>query len=503
MSQQQQQQQTQVEQPPQNGKKVISWQDSSGELWLKGFLINGNVNKNDWGVKPSTIPEILKKTAVGQPITLYKDRGDEQDRFKHKRVAGSYNHPVLAMPEFGDTIHTAIARQEAAAVGRIHSIQQNADGDWYWIGKLTDPQAKQAFASDSKMPFFTSPSIWINSIQPSNILYGADGTPVDVDRSNPFAQIEDWQFMHIALVDTPAYGKQAMITARCSGDASTCIDHLKYASESKPVVTDDHGACGCTKQGMNELAANVRKAGLEKEADHSDTSRISTGTQQDPVIMSVNENSEKVNEKTTNEKKVVEEKTTQQNTQQQPQPQANQNSPAEKKEQVESGNQQLAASLIERLSGENQKLKTLLETQMELTKSTQQRLATVEEDLKKQSEERRIWGLANVVHNSKIHKHLPLEEQEKLVQKYAAAQMTEESLREFIAPFETANAVHYVKEAAAPTQKVASSSSSQEQVPSRLDYPAQQKVASSDDSVVTNREPKFKLISKHLKEVGI
>jgi hypothetical protein len=248
---------------------------------------------------------------------------------------------------------------------------------------------------------------------------------------------------------------------------------------------------------MIELADNVRKAGFQKTADHSDTSRKSTTPQEKSVIMPEG-NSEKNNVETTTEKKVVEEK--KQVETQQPQPQQNQNSPAEKKAQVGEPNQQLAASLIERLSDENQQLKTLLETQQPLITSMQQKIATMEDTLKKQDKERQVWGLRNVVTTSPLYKHLPVEKQDELIQRYAAIDMTEDSLREFIAPFETVNTTHYIKET--PTQKVASAS--QEQVPSRLDYPAQQKAAStSDGSRVTTRQPKFKLITENLKGMGI
>ena len=481
-------------------KKVESFKNEKGDLFLKVFLLDDSVNTNDWGVSQRSIPQKIG-SAVNKPAVLYIDSGNEPDAHIHKRREGMANHPVLAISSKGETKEHAYLNQEMNRVGNIDRVERDPrTGWWYGIVRVTDQGVRDAFDADpAGLPFFTSSSIWNNQPAVPRITLDAAGNPIGIDKPDE-TQIEDWEFMHVAFVDVPAYGvEKTHITGRCTGDSNTCVMHLRNAS-----ISANNGETGCnfcTKQAMLDIADSVRQHGLDAIAlPPPDTSRISTDTHDNSIRMSVNENSENKNEKTTEKKAVVEEKTTQ------TQPQPNQNSPAQKKEEVEgTGNQQLAASLIEKLTGENQQLKTLLETQTQLTKSIQQKLATMDEEMTKQKEERRVWGLASVVRNSKIHSHLPAEEQEKLIQKYAAAQMTEETLKEFIAPFETVNATHYAKEAAATAapQKVASSSSSSSSVPSRLDYPAQQKVASSEDSAVTTRQPKYRMIASHLKEVGI
>lgn len=482
-------------------KKVDAYKDEKGDLYIKFFLLDDSVNVNDWGVSQRSIPQKIG-SAVGKPIVLYIDKGDEPDSHIHKRKAGMANHPVLAISSKGETKEHAYLNQELSAVGRIlQAVRNPTNGWWYGIGKITDKGVREAFEVDpAGLPFFTSSSIWNNSPPLPKVVLDAAGNPATIEKPDE-TQIEDWEFMHVALVDEPAYGTQkTQIAGRCTGDSNKCVMHLRNASIAKE--EGGHGDCGCTKKAMLDIANSVREQGLQEVAIGSDTSRKLTPTQETSVIMSSNENSENQNNvKTTEQTKVVEKKEQQQqvNTQQ---PQPNQNSPAEKKEQAGESNQQLTASLFEKLTTENAQLKTLLETQQPLIVSLQQKIAGMEETLKKQDEERRIFGLAHVVKNSKLYSQMPLEEQEKLIQKYATANMTEESLRDFIAPFETGINTTQYTEVAAPTQKVASANQ-QQQVPSKLDYPAQKVASTSDTSAPANWKPKFMVIADHLKEVGI
>lgn len=478
-------------------RKVTSFKNEKGDLFLKLFLLDDSVNTNDWGVSQHSIPQKIG-SAVNKPAVLYIDTGNEPDAHIHKRKAGMANHPILAISSKGETKEHAYLNQEMSRVGNIDRVERDpTNGYWYGIVRITDKGVREAFDADpAGLPFFTSSSIWNNNPPMPRVVLDASGAPVSIEKPDE-TQIDDWEFMHIAFVDEPAYGaEKTTIRGRCTGDSNTCVMHLRNASISKN--EGGHGDCNCTKKAMLDIANSVRQQGLQ-EVVAIDTSRKSTNTQHPSVIMSGNENSEQQNVETT-EKKVVEEnkKTTTE------QPQPNQNSPAQKKEQAGESNQQLTASLFESIQRENQQLKTLLETQQPLIVSLQQKIAGMEDTLKKQDDERRIFGLSHVVQNSKLYSHLPKEEQEKLVQKYAAANMSEESLREFIAPFETGiNTTQYAKEIA-PTQKVASSANT---VPSKLDYPAtgggSQKVASSDSSAITNRKPKFMMISEHLKSEGI
>jgi hypothetical protein len=481
-------------------KKVTSFKDEKGDLFIKFFLLDDSVNVNDWGVSQRSIPQKIG-TAIGKPIVLYIDKGDEPDAHIHKRKAGMANHPVLAISSKGETKEHAYLNQELSSVGRItEAVRSPTNGWWYGIGRITDKGVREAFEVDpAGLPFFTSSSIWNNQPPLPKVILDAAGNPAGIAQPDE-TQIEDWEFMHVALVDEPAYGTQkTQIAGRCVGDASSCVMHLRNASIIKNET--GHGDCDCTKKAMLDIANSVRQQGLQEVAI-GDTSRKSTNTQQTSVIMSGNENSEQKNVETTEKKEVVEEKKEQVTAQ----PQPNQNSPAQKKEQAgESNQQQLTASLFESLRTENSQLKTLLETQQPLIASLQQKIAGMEETLKKQDDERRIFGLSHVVQNSKLYSHLPKEEQEKLVQKYAAANMSEESLRDFIAPFETGVNTTQYTQVAPSVQKTASVSSHQQQVPSKLDYPAtgsSQKVASSDSSVIANRKPMFMSITDKLMTEG-
>jgi hypothetical protein len=283
-------------------KKVEAYKDEKGDLFIKFFLLDDSVNSNDWGVSQYSIPQKIG-SAVNKPIVLYIDKGNEPDAHIHRRQEGMANHPVLAISSKGETKEHAYLNQELSRVGNIDEVVRDATkGWWYGIGRITDKGVREAFDADpANVPFFTSSSIWNNQPALPRVMMDASGNPVSIQKPDE-TQIEDWEFMHVALVDTPAYGvEKTHITGRCTGDSNKCVMHLRNASISNP-EDSGFGNCHCTKTAIQKIANSVREQGLEPVAlgeQILDTSRKSTNTQDNSVTMSVNENSENRNEKTT------------------------------------------------------------------------------------------------------------------------------------------------------------------------------------------------------------
>jgi hypothetical protein len=415
-----------------DSKKVISYHDEQGRLFIKMFLIDDSVNVNHWGVANNSIPQNIS-TVIGKPVVLYKDTGQEPDRHIIKRIPGQHNHPVIAVSAHGEDINHAIANQELYRVGTFIDVQKNAQGQWYGIAEITDQGVKEAINSDPNTPFFVSPSIWNNSQQVPEIVHTASGPVVKMPDDS---QMTDWTFMHVALVDRPAYGvKKAFISGKCNGDSNTCVMHLRNASIAE---NDGKVGCGfCTKQAMNDIASNIEKQGTIELADHANTSHKDS-LHNNIGLMSASSDSTEDNKKTTEKKKVVEE---------------------EKQEQTSptQNNEQKSASVIPYeqyalVKEENERLKLQLETTSALLKEGNSKLASVTEDVEKLKQDKLLFELHNIVAKSPTFSRLPVEEQEKQVQKFASQKWTPEQVIEFMAPYDSVIANHFV---GSPQQKTA------------------------------------------------
>lgn len=237
-------------------KKVMTYEDN-GRLFIKQFLVDGSVNYNGWGVDPESIPSRIA-SAIGKPIVAYVNQGWER-RIEPWRRPGEFDHPVINDKDY----HHAMAYQDLFRVGTYIDVVQANDGSWWGIAEVTDDGVKQALREDPDLPIFTSPSVRL--FKPT-----IPGSPEDRNH-------QEWEFLHSAIVDRPAYGvKKAYISGQCSGDQETCLLQLRKASIA------DHGyGCGfCTYAALMKLASDTSHLASEGKSKAETNTMSSEENQQ-------------------------------------------------------------------------------------------------------------------------------------------------------------------------------------------------------------------------------
>ena len=204
----------------------IKYEDDSGHLFIKAFLLSSDVNINQWGVSPSSLNQRVN-TFIGKPLVL-------TDNFKHPmppdmdRVgATEYDNdddPYNAIKVY-DIVDHWLEYQEAYRVGSIIDITEKK-GTYYAIIEITDPAAKEAFKNND-LPLFVSPAI------------------AQLDPSEDPSYITNWTGVHLAIVSDPAYTiRKAIISGQCHGDSERCVLQLRQAAvEYKDVPRLGCGFC--------------------------------------------------------------------------------------------------------------------------------------------------------------------------------------------------------------------------------------------------------------------
>ena len=179
--------------------------DKKGDLWIKSFLINTDINKRGWSVDPNTIRENVK-SIIGKPLVMARNA-----------LTGRIDHPVW------DTRKSAEANYEsqlASAIGTVEDYQYDPRTNTYYaISRITVPAVRDELLSktnpygkNNKLPIAVSPQILYN---PST------------EQANYY---KNWTFSHLSLVDEPAYGPQAVGLEACNGDKKTCSQKLQQVT---------------------------------------------------------------------------------------------------------------------------------------------------------------------------------------------------------------------------------------------------------------------------------
>lgn len=216
--------------------EVVEKFEDSGRLFVKAFLIDSSQNGNEWGVSQASIPENIN-TAIGQPLVLTEE----------------YDHP----PD-GDTLEHWQAIQEQYRIGTIVDVtrsKKDADDSYYAIIEITDPDARAAIQSN-EIPMYVSPAIADFS---RSLVADQNGTITGVEANN-------WRFMHLAIVDEPAYGiKRAQITARCGGDENVCLLQLRKAK-----LKQGYGCGFCVRTALLRLVPQTQTVSLSSHVTKSD-----------------------------------------------------------------------------------------------------------------------------------------------------------------------------------------------------------------------------------------
>lgn len=186
--------------------------EDKNKLFLKVFLLNADVNRANWGIKKEYIPKHVDKF-VGRPFILTADRNHP----KYEDVKIDYNN-------IQGTIGQLLQHQERYRIGTIRKVEpvlSAASDSWAAYVEVTDPTAISAFKA-GYIPKYVSPTIFrLNPAEPPEVT-------------------TDYEPLHLAAVDFPAYGvNKAGIRGSCSGDLVTCSNAL--ASASVPI--EDCGFC--------------------------------------------------------------------------------------------------------------------------------------------------------------------------------------------------------------------------------------------------------------------
>lgn len=174
---------------------TIESYEQNGRYYLKSFLLDSSVAGNNMGVVSEYIPKHINKF-VGTPVILTPDfyHPHEFDHYVGTGLADK-DVPELKRLQLPYSIGTIIS-VDTNSTNILQGGQEN-NTRYSAILEITDPKAISAF-KNGKIPMYVSPSIYrINS-------------------SEPFNAITDYEPLHIAVVNNPAYGfHKANIRSQC------------------------------------------------------------------------------------------------------------------------------------------------------------------------------------------------------------------------------------------------------------------------------------------------
>ena len=220
---------------------VLKYEDNNGHLYIKAFLLSGNVNINKWGVTEQSLDQYIN-TFIGKPLVLTED-------FRHPLPPSDYkigdsdyydnDDDPNNVVKVNDIIDHWLAYQEPFRVGNIIDIVKKGS-TYYSIIEITDEFTKTAF-KNNELPLFVSPAI------------------AQLDPFEPASNITKWTGIHLAIVANPAYTiKKALISGQCHDVENKCLLQLRNASvaENRKQKKLD---CGfCRQQALRRYSSKVR-----------------------------------------------------------------------------------------------------------------------------------------------------------------------------------------------------------------------------------------------------
>jgi len=180
--------------------------------FIKGFLLNTKRNKNGWKVSW----ESIKKYA--------------SDFINHP---GIYYEPVVDEPDHtgGRTYRENMANQEDYRVVNIVSVAICEDDKTLnYVGEILDEKFEELWEAGKIN--MTSPAVWPEEMEQVGTM----------ENGAPMLDVDKWRALHIAYINDPAYGDDAMTLATCDGDGQSC--RIRLSAKNNP--------CGLCAQ--NDLA---------------------------------------------------------------------------------------------------------------------------------------------------------------------------------------------------------------------------------------------------------
>jgi len=170
--------------------------------FIKGFLLNTKRNKNGWKVSWDSI---LKHASdfVNHPGIYYEPIEDEPDHTE------------------GATYRENMANQEDYRVVNIVSVSlDEATQTLNYVGEILDEEFEALWESGKIN--MTSPAVWPEEMEHV-------GTTED---GKPMLDVSKWRALHIAYINDPAYGDDAITLATCDGDGQSC--KIRLSAKNNP-----------------------------------------------------------------------------------------------------------------------------------------------------------------------------------------------------------------------------------------------------------------------------
>lgn len=225
--------------------------ESNNKFYLKTFLLDSSTAANGMGVHPEFVPKNIHKF-VGRPVILTSNFNHPHE-FEHYKETKDYKIDVQEL----------LKLQEPYKIGTIvdistnSSIQQGGNANYSALLEITDPKAISAFRA-GKIPQYVSPSIY------------------RIHETDPVHSITDYEPLHIAIVDNPAYGfHKANIRQTCQGNKNECQRMLAQASEPGLGYCVEKTLNGLKNvlQGHSSLVSNITKKEDIMVDDSTNTSK--------------------------------------------------------------------------------------------------------------------------------------------------------------------------------------------------------------------------------------
>lgn len=187
---------------------IVDAFQKESKYFIKLFLLDDSVNKNRWGINQDSLHKHIDKFK-GKPLLLTPDIWHPHE----------FDHYTEDPTDTQKNIDEYRRLQKPYEIGTIVDIGSNLkqgsiNHEYSALVEVTNTKAIEAF-KEGKIPLFVSPSIY------------------KINRDDADDNIGDWEPIHVAIVDSPAYGIQkANIRGHCQGDIVSCSTRLKEAGIS-------------------------------------------------------------------------------------------------------------------------------------------------------------------------------------------------------------------------------------------------------------------------------
>lgn len=188
-----------------------NYQGREGKF-IKGFLLNTKRNKNGWMVSWDSILK-MASDFINHPGIYYEVNPDDPDHTD------------------GTTYRENMSNQENYRVVNIVDVSlDEATQTLNYVGEILDEEFEALWESGKIN--MTSPAVWPEEMEQVGTM----------ENGRPMLDVSKWRALHIAYINDPAYGDDAVTLATCDGDGQSC--KIRLSAKNNP--------CGLCAQ--NDLA---------------------------------------------------------------------------------------------------------------------------------------------------------------------------------------------------------------------------------------------------------